>query len=192
MRRHGAPARKERERRKDGHAKHNPGIDRGHEWTRARRVALVGEAKADSQEAGYPLGALLLNSHLSDPGTSGEFAQEQGRERHDAGLRYAALVGIMRCIWGAPAESPPSHLASLIAGIIGHSADSGTLEEAAMLRIAERYGRRLAAVRRVPGTMSQNAQHILDRIAVAELYELNAVELTLLRHALAALVAVKD
>jgi hypothetical protein len=184
MRRRGAPARKDGPRTPSGRLRHTPSIDQGHDEARAKRALLVGTARADDPRAGYPLGVLLMTGCLADDGMSGEAANDQARERHDAGLRYAADHAI---VFGQ--TTPQSHLANLIATSRSKAPDTG--DSKFQLNAADRYGRKVAAVRLLPPPSNPFPFHILERIAIDESYDLTPAELDALRRALAAIVPIR-
>jgi len=185
-RRHGGPPRKDGPRKADGRLKYEPGIDQGHDATLERRACLVGSADARDPRAGYPLGVLLLRGLLADPDMAGDAAKDQARERHDAGLRYAADHAI---VFGP--RTPKSHLAAIIDGIRHRAASDGRPESKIALDAGERYGRKVAAVRLLPPPSNPFPHHVLDRIAIEEKFSLTQPDLEALRRALDALIDIR-
>jgi hypothetical protein len=184
MRRRGGPKRKDGPRKPSGRLRHVPSVDPGHDETLAKRADLVGDARCRDPRAGYPLGVLLLRGLLSDPALDGEAAADQARQRHDAGLRYAADHELT---YGSGGRAK-SHLAGIIDGIRRQAAAADQPESKAIRDAHTRLGRKIALVRLLPPPHTPYPHHILDRIAVDEAFDLSPAELDALRRALHALV----
>ncbi len=167
--RHGGPARKDGARYPGGKLKQSFTVDQGHDATLDRRACMVGTARARDARAGYPLGVLLLTDWIT-------------QDQHDAGLRYAAEHAI---VFGT--GSVQSHLASVIDGIKRSAADDNRPASKFVMDTAERYGRKVAAVRNLPIPHNPFPAHVLDRLAIDELFNLTTLELDALLRALAAI-----
>lgn len=177
-RRHGAPARKEGKRHKNGKLKYKPAQDLGNEAARARRIALVGEDKARQQKAGWSLGVLELRGYLADPGLTGIEAETQAADRYLAGEQFVAdhvrVFGL---------QTPKA--VDLLNGRAGRG-EAGEATEADQ-KVFARYSRKSAAVRKLMrGGMI--AFPILVRVTVGDEFPQSEPEMAALRGALAVLV----
>jgi len=159
--------------------------DLGCERVRGMREALVGVEESRRQEAGWPLGVLLLRGLLADPGEPEPADCEAARERYRAGERFAVDRAIVLGI-----ASPGSHIAGFIEGKHRGRNPEG-IESDAQRNAALRYGKKVAAVRLLQPISGVMPAHVLQRVVIDEEYPVSDIDVDALIIALDAIAGVR-